>query len=217
MPLLATRMRTAGSRAAIITYKSTWTDNTSASSYSGGSWSGVSIGAARHDRFVIFGIFQGGNNSATISGATIGGVAATQLVQTNTGVGGCGIFYRRVPTGTTVDFTVTLSASKSRAHGAVWTLYGLGTSPSTDTDSSIINSGTMSVQAISAGALFGISYHDDFTDASCGWAELTEDFDESPNSEYSGASKVSMGGTANVSATWTNSSGSITSCLASLW
>lgn len=80
------------------------------SSSSTQTFSGLSIGSADPNRWIICTVHDG-NGDATAS-LSIGGVSATQAVTQGTSFQTCHIFYAKVPTGTTADFVVTSDSSE---------------------------------------------------------------------------------------------------------
>lgn len=125
------------------------------------------IGTAAADRVVIV-CAQSATNAVgaqTISGITIGGVSATQIIQNNTSISGfgfvAGCYYLLVTTGTTSTIIVTYSTAQSRGAIAVYNLNGtsgVGTAFSTN---SAVNAGVTSttVNTQSGGAILGWEAH----------------------------------------------------------
>lgn len=97
------------------------------------------LGVAAANRHIIVGIGLS-NNSRTISGVTVGGVAATLAVAKATagfGISGFGsiqmwTYIAAVPTGTTGDIVIDLSASTEHVGFVAWAAYGLTSATPTD-------------------------------------------------------------------------------------
>lgn len=91
-------------------------------------FSGQSIGTAAADRIVVVGVHHNSGGDIDISSVTIGGNAATAIVTakdlaTNTTT--AALYALLVPTGTTADIVVTLSAAGAvRAGIGVWNING---------------------------------------------------------------------------------------------
>ena len=109
-------------------------------------FSAQAIGAASVNRRVV--VFAGwaAGGALTISTATIGGVTATVdgavALGTNRALSAISAV---VPTGTTADVVITLSAGAVRLGIGVWTLDGQPSTPTGQTDSSSLISDTLSV------------------------------------------------------------------------
>lgn len=95
----------------------------------------VPFGVASVDRLLVFGIAHAVAGTVAITGATIGGVTATQAAQsagTNTRAA---LFYANVPAGTTGSITATFGSSISRTYFSLWSLKSLNSFTPIDTDS----------------------------------------------------------------------------------
>lgn len=128
----------------------------SASNLTTYTFSGVAIGAAAADRYVIVAAHTDcGVASPTI--VTVNGINAT-LLQANDGVG---IFMALVPTGTTATIVVTFSASCARAAIGVWSATGVSrVSPvSSSKANGTSAAAATSVDASHGGAVIAASTH----------------------------------------------------------
>ena len=149
-----------GGGAATFTYRTHDTDISNSSSYT---FSSQSIGAADSNREVVVALMMRASGTVTVSSVTIGGVSATQdatasnLVSSNTTLVA---FYRAaVPTGTTADVVVNLSAGAVRCFIGVWTT---DASVSVDgTDSSQAEDDTVTCTSSTGGTLLWAAYNDD--------------------------------------------------------
>lgn len=167
----------------------------------GYSFSGVSLGAAASDRYIIATVHATASGR-TIASVTIGGVTATDVLASNLNYG---IFIANVPTGDTGDVVVTLDAGGTSMHVGLWRITGLVSATADDTDDgrgvtgSDTPTGTLSID-VSVGAGGGSG----FAIASCGqtgpadpisatWTEVTENFDsaaETTVNAFTGGSKT---------------------------
>ena len=184
-------------------------------------FTGMSIGTASADRFVIVGVFAPStstDDSDAISGVTIGGITATRLAQatTNPGTGEenhqIAFYGATVATGTTASIVVSTNSARASMSIGVWAATGLQSNTPTDTASDV----TVATNALSAnidvqagGFILGISMTQNGGET-CTWTNLTEDFDSplsvdpATSSVQSGASDSDMSAsTVTVTATWT--------------
>ena len=118
-------------------------DGSNASTYT---FSSHSIGAAATDRVVV--VVASAFVAGTITGVTIGGVAATQAVAGVNGSNRAEIWYLKVAGGTTADIVVSLSASAAHCGIGVYRYTGGSSVPTvtaTVTDATASFSTTMSV------------------------------------------------------------------------
>lgn len=151
------------------------------------------IGTAAAERQIIV-LVVGRKTGATtsISSMTVGGVAATIAVQrsnnvTNTNVAGIAI--ANVPTGTTGDVVVTFGAGMVRCGIGVWRADNLLSATASDTDSSVANDPSVTLDVPNYGFIIGGGC----TAASTGatWTGLNEKYDAVIESAltHSGASQ----------------------------
>lgn len=101
---------------------------TDATSYT---FSGMALSAAATDRIIVVGItYFAVGGGLTTSSVTVAGISATQIAQTDAGVGGstqrAELWAARVPTGTTGDVVVTISGTAARCAAVTYALYGGG-------------------------------------------------------------------------------------------
>ncbi len=166
-------------------------DGTTQSTYT---FSGVSIGAADANRYVVVGLALRAAGNRTISSVTIGGVTATSAVDLDGDAGGnttrAALFIAAVPTGTTADVVMTLSGSAARAAVVAWRLVNANpTANDTDTSSSDPSGSTLNIPAGGVGIGFGASHNG----TSVSWTNLVEDVDSVESGMvYSGAHNTYM-------------------------
>lgn len=181
------------------------------------SFTGVNLGAAAADRLVVIGVtaFRGsaGNNSRTISSATIAGAEAAIVVQNTSAAQGVtvAIISAVVPTGATGTVSITFSGTVNGPNISVFTITGL-TSTTVDGGNamatSLTGSGTSATATfnVPAGACvvgIGASFANTSTTWS-GTAGLTEMNDGVvASSTYSAASASGHAGGASLTATAT--------------
>lgn len=133
------------------------------------------FGAAAADRYLVVVIqSRKGGASTTITGVTIGGITATEVVQrtnnvTNTDV--AGIFIAAVPTGTSGDVVITFGAGMARCGISLFRGTGMNPTPY-DTDSSVASDPTctLNIPADGAAVAGGITA----ASSSAAWTGLTE-------------------------------------------
>lgn len=178
-------------------------------------FTGRAVGAAATGRIVVVEVLWTQSASAkTISSATIGGVTATVLLNGSTigsaSSGSMGLIYAVVPTGTTADVAITMSASVSGMAIAIHSIYdaasptpvysnAVQTTASGDTISDTLSySGTAFCVAMASYAV---------TAKSTVWTNATEDFDDNSFDgvfSYSAASALQAAAT--ITATFNTSS-----------
>ncbi len=163
-------------------------------------YTNASIGTASDDRIVVVAIGKE-VTTTTISGVTIGGVAAAQISGTTFNNMGAWLYYLAVTAGTTATIVVSWNGAISATanHIAVYTITdGIypattsGSNSSTDMDASTpLTSGSVTVPAnggmlaIAAGATDGTAKT---------WANITEDLDEDAGDfRFTTASMITAG------------------------
>lgn len=109
-----------------LTYVTTATNTTDTNVYT---FAGASIGTAETGRIVIVAVSSGGAaTTRTLTGVTIGGNAATQVVNnahdTGTSANVTAIFALQVDAGTTADIVATFSGNMNRCAISVYRLTG---------------------------------------------------------------------------------------------
>lgn len=161
-------------------------------------YTGISIGTANANRYVIVG-YGGGEGGGTLVSATINGVNATKTVSADTGNGSVGFIIAKVPTGTSGSVVLTFTNSLSSGRGAiiVWTVTNLvsATASSTATDTTATANaydGTLVIPADGFG--LGVVYQGDNGLRTFTWTNLTEDVDSNfGGPSVSGASSTTAG------------------------
>lgn len=137
------------------------------------------FGAAASDRYIIVTIMaRKSGASTTITGVTIGGVTATEVVQrtnnvTNSDI--AGIFIAAVPTGTSGDVVVTLGATMVRCAIGLYATTGLSSATPYDSDSSVASPPSVSLDVPVNGFIIGAGLTAASTTATL--TGITEDYD----------------------------------------
>lgn len=188
-----------GASAALHPLSLTFTDNTGVSDSSNDvTFSSRSIGAAPaagESRFVVAMFHHEKETTGnTVTGVFIGGATPTTLASFNYDVGGSRtliLAYREIPTGTTADFRMTISANGGRKAVGVYRVIGQSGSSialyGTETTDTGANP-TLSLDVSSGGVVIAGTNVEQ--GSACTWTGLTENYDVDLNSGeyYSGAS-----------------------------
>lgn len=108
------------SAAATLSYRGTTSSTSDVTSPSTYSFAGVDIGTANQDRIVVVGVAT----TSTISGLTIGGVAAAAAggLQASTAQTSASIWYLKVAAGTTATIAITPVSSCEHMVISVWAI-----------------------------------------------------------------------------------------------
>ena len=181
------------------TYQTRMADTVDRSSYT---FSAVGIGAASSTRRVVVAVATrngAGNANPTI---TIGGVAATNDVTlaVDSNQQACTIASAVVPTGTTADIVVTLTATTGRCGVLVWTLSGGSPTGQTATGSVVtpaLGGVTLNVSTQVGDVVIGALGTRNDSGGGVTWGGATERFDANVEGVFyhSGADTVAAGAT----------------------
>jgi hypothetical protein len=148
------------------------------------------IGTANASRVVVVGVCVYDSSSTNgISSVTIGGSAATEIVNTTSGgdLGTClvtGLYRRSVAAGTTADIVVNTSNAAQSCGIAVWALYPSSATPTGSDSSALTNVGSITASPLSitsGGTLVAVSFHNNSTNVTwnyTGTDTVSEEFDE---------------------------------------
>lgn len=186
-----------------ITFTDSSVDPTDLTTYT---FSAQAFGAEAADRKIIVGISNRGLNFG-ITSVTIGGVAATSVVQSPAGAATdkASIFIADVPTGATGDVVIVFGGGMTRVGIGVWRMVGASTSTPTDTGTSATDPATTTLTIAANGGGVGCGLSVGVTSTAT-WAGLAEDYDEVVESTitHTGAHLNSVaGGDIAVSCDWT--------------
>ena len=172
---------------ATISYQTSKVSGSTTTSYS---FASTAFGAAQADRLIVVtvsGLIAPSSGTGHITGVTVGGITATEVIQDVTFGGGnsvhCGIYVASVPTGTTGTVVVTTKASGSisRAGIGVFAVYGANAT-ATDSDSDTgTSTKTCVVNVPAGGVVIGVTCN--YTSSrTTTWGNLTERYDQNINS-----------------------------------
>jgi hypothetical protein len=155
----------------------------------------VDLGAVTANRCIIVGagaINSAGGTTLTISSSTIAGVTATTQQLVNDGTASTGmaaIISALVPTGTSGNVVINLSASAARIGIGVWAGYSLSSCNKVLGVSSTADPAALSINTVQGDVIVGMVFTN--TGTTTTWAGLTEDFDRTiEGAMVSGASAV---------------------------
>ncbi len=189
---------------ATVSYESTASSTANSATYT---FSSQGIGTAADNRTVVVGAVGHADGSGAITGITIGGNAATQIVYSqgpSAGSEECGIFAYDLTSGTTADIIVSLSGTPHRCQIGVWALYGVGAPDDTVTDIALPFSQSITIS--DGGVAIGVTMNNQSGGNVTSWgSDFTERYDTfiEPNSAASGADSTG-GGTKTVEVTWSS-------------
>jgi len=138
------------------------------------------IGTAASDRLVVA-VFAGADNTNLVaSSVTIGGSAATIVIQDNEGGNSTNPFVciatRVVTSGTTANIVCNLNGSPSTLYCATYSLYNLSSSTASDTAFDV-NGTTQTVSLNIPINGWGVAVSTQITKTSINWTGITEDQD----------------------------------------
>lgn len=192
----------AGAAAVNITLTDSSVDATDQTTYT---FASQSFGATAADRKIVVGVGARGSGNFTISSVTIGGVTATLVVNSSSGLQDqAALYIADVPTGTTGSVVIVLSTGILRCGIGVWRMIGAASSTPTDTGISAADPATTTLTISANGSGVGYGIQIDATSTAT-WTGLNEDFDEviEATITQSGASLNSgAGGDISVSLDW---------------
>lgn len=111
-------------------------------------------------------------STRTISGVTVAGVSATELIDYVSNTSNCGMYIAHVPTGTTGNVSVTFSGSMVRAGVGIWAITGLNSATPIDVAQS--NTLSVSIDVVSGGVAAAVGYNHSTSTQT--WTGLDKDF-----------------------------------------
>lgn len=165
---------TAAAGGKVLTYQTSTSDSTNASSYT---FTAQAIGTAAADRYVIVGA-AGSNTASEPSSVTVGGVSATKAVGTAGGNHSAGLWVALVTSGSTADIVVTWPGSIDRCAIGVWSATGLSSVTPSNTATSNASPGSCTVTTLADG--FAIAYsHLGYGTVTWSGTGVTQDFNTS--------------------------------------
>lgn len=120
-------------------------------------YSGLAFGAASPARYIAVEVAWVASPVKSIASATIGGVAATVLVQNTAATHSTAILIALVPTGTTGAVVVTFSGAVATTSVAVYSVFGSSSPTSAVTATSNANAPTATLNVPAGGAVLALA------------------------------------------------------------
>lgn len=147
------------------------------------SFASQSFGVAADNRHVVVCVGGlAGAGARSVSSMTIGGVAATKVVEIALNAVACAIYIANVPTGTTGTVSVTFNAPMVRAAIAVYRVVFIGSAVAHDTATNVGDPASVNIDVPAGGVGIGFSINANIT--SVIWSGLTEDIDVDPAENF---------------------------------
>lgn len=174
-----------------VSYIGSASSGSTASSYT---FSSTSIGTADSSRIVAVVVSASGGSTAGVDSVTIGGVSATVVNSTAFSLTTVGVAYLSVPTGTTANIVVNLSASRARCSIDVYSVIGASTTLADNQVTSQTTS-TTTVSVTTTIPTGGAAIYSVLTPGGTitySWSSATEDYDGTiaGSTSRAGATKV---------------------------
>lgn len=140
-------------------------------------FSSQNLGAADSGRYIVVGIGARSTGLLNVSSVTVAGVSATEVIQqrsaNNQNV--TALYIAAVPTGTSGDVVVTLSAGALRCSISLVRLVTIDSATAVDTASSTASPPSGSMSCGDGGVIIGIALSQTLTTTT--WSGITEDYD----------------------------------------
>lgn len=178
-------------------------------------YSAVAIGTAASDRMVVVGV-KGDGGGGQPTGVTIGGSAATKIVEANDGTQFASLWARMVSSGTTADIVVTWSSAPSRQGISVYAVYGESGVTAYDTASSVANPPSTNALTIPANGV-GIALAVGGGATNWTWVGLTEDYDANSSGMANSSASLASSSATTPTITATPNSGTSNALVAASW
>jgi len=157
-----------------LTFLQTANSVTGASSYT---FTAQNTGTAATDRVIIVGVAAAQGTVGLPTSVTVAGLTATVL-KTQAGTNSFVSLYSvSVPTGTTGDVVVTLSAAAVRCEISLWRSVGNMGIQAYGSASTTTSGGNMLVPVPSGGEVIGMAYNINASNQTFTWVGVTKDFD----------------------------------------
>lgn len=148
------------------------------------SFTSQSFGAVASNRIIIIALagIAGGGGSPTWSGVTIGGIAATQQINTNSAAGvSTAIFTAAVPTGSTGTVAATCSVAMTRVGLTIWSAYNLASSgTAANTAGSTAGTASMNINTLAGDVLVVAGHNNNQAAPGATPTGYTERYDSDP-------------------------------------
>lgn len=203
-----------GGGSASVTFVNSYESGTDTGTYT---FSACDIGVADADRTVIVTVnSRRAGTPSTVSGVTVGGNAATEVVQVSAGPTNStvsAIYAIDVPSGTSADIVVTLANTMLRCAIGVYRCTGISATPN-DTATSSSSGGSGTVTATAGGCVIGTSASGSTNPYV--WSGITENYDVQIAAETARASGASLetASAGDVSISWTGPTVDVSSAYA---
>jgi hypothetical protein len=161
-----------------VSYITSATDSVGRTTYN---FTSTSFGSASDRSLVIVGVSGYDGKSESISSVSVGGVAATQIVQSTSATAMSGIF-AAVVSGTSGTVSVTFGSAVTAAAIGVWAAYNLSSTTAFNTNSNLLTSGTSisaNVNTPSQGVVIAVGTIAAGANRTFTWTGVTERYDTS--------------------------------------
>jgi len=181
----------AGGAERSYSFNGSFSQTTSATTFTYGA---APLGAEDATRLVVVAITARGAGTTSVSGVTIGGVAASKIVETSSTNDDAHIWALAVPSGTSATIAVTFSTSQSNGLVAVYSLYNLDSQTAVSSGSGTTGNAAITASAkdiiIAAATKRGTS--------SAAWSTVVQDAAYNPGSYFAAASAQAAGAVSSV-------------------
>jgi hypothetical protein len=206
-------------RSPSVVYCAGTSSNTDATSYT---FTAAAIGAAGGNRRVAVIVASASGGSPVVSGLTIGGISASEVVGQTTGNGfqRISIWVADVPTGTTANIVVSYAATQGRCGVAVYALYDTSKLQAESTASSTANPSALSLTATGIPSVAIAGAWEGSNSTSFTWSGLTENLDtviESTSTFGAASGKFTTLGSKTITATPVSSDNTRRAGISAIW
>jgi hypothetical protein len=145
------------------------------------SFTGVSIGAAAGNRYIILGVTGSSGTTSAISTVTVNTVAATLLAQASGSTVATGLYIYKISSGTTADISVTFAGSKQRCAVSVWRVTGIDseTPYNTNSNTAAVSTSSLSttVNTVNGGFIVAAAQRGGTVGGTTTWTGVSENYD----------------------------------------
>lgn len=159
-------------------------------------YTAVPIGGASLSRMVVVCV-KGDNTLGQPTSVTVGGVACTSVVATNSGSIYNSMWAAKVPTGTTADIVVNWPGTPDRQGISVYNVQGISGITASDTDSDVAAPYTKPITIPINGVAIACGVTGNASNTTT-WTNLTEDFDSGATAFSTASTSSAAGATPSV-------------------